>query len=258
MAKFIGTAGYFQDERAIKRRERALLALIAVLAICEFTIGYFVGSRSVFLVAVAVLFLVLMMRLFFRHFDKEIRRARIDETGASGERSIIPYLRKLPDTYTVLSDLEFADSYGNIDHLVVGPTGVFSIDVKNWKGNVAADGRGELLLNGKPTDKPQVRAFTARTMDLKQRLNAVIRLDPYIQCLFVFPHTYIEARWGTTGTVLCVDAENLVDLIIKPNPSRALKAGNVARLVDGAKALKSLVGTTPSPTPPSPTSQPSA
>ena len=43
--------------------------------------------------------------------------------------------------------------------LVVGPTGVFVLDTKAWRGVVTSDGKGELLLNGQPTDKPYIRQF---------------------------------------------------------------------------------------------------
>jgi len=178
-----------------------------------------------------------------RLFDREIRRARAEDDGAAGEREIIPHLKKLPDTFTVVSDLDFADSYGNIDHLIIGPTGIFSIDVKNWKGTVAADGKGELLLNGRPTDKPVVRAFTARTMDLKDRIKALTRLDPFIQCVFVFPHTHIQAKWGTTSYVHCIHAEQLEDYIVQGKGGKPLLAADIPRLVEAVEALKKLGGT---------------
>jgi hypothetical protein len=183
-----------------------------------------------------------------RRFDKEIRLARMDEHGASGEREILPFLQKLPDTYTVVCDLAFADSYGNIDHLVIGPTGLFSIDVKNWRGSVSSDGRGELLHNGRSTGKSNVNAFVRRTMDLKNRITALTHLDPFIQCLFVFPHTFIDAKWGTTGRVLCIHADQLVDIITKPNPNRAaILPADLPRLVAAAKALKDIITSIPTP-----------
>lgn len=172
--------------------------------------------------------------------EKQIRLARTDETGASGEREIIDYLKGLPDTFTIVSDLDFADSYGNIDHLVIGPTGAYAIDVKNWKGTVTSDGKGELLLNGRPTDKPQVRYFTRRTMELKERLNALTRLDPYIRALFVFPRTHIQAKWGTTGAVHCIHADQLVEYIQNGKGTQCLSAEAIPRLVAAAEALQRL------------------
>ena len=42
----------------------------------------------------------------------------------------------------VFHDLAVPDSPGNVDHLVIGPTGVFVIDSKQWTGSVhqGADG----------------------------------------------------------------------------------------------------------------------
>ena len=244
MANFIGTAGFFQEERAIKRRERVLLAAMILFAILEFGVGYFVGHRNLWFVSLAVVIAVPAIWWFWRRFDKEIRSARMEETGAAGEREIIPFLKKLPDTYTVVCDLDFADSYGNIDHLVIGPSGVFSIDVKNWKGSVAPDGQGEILCNDRPTSKRHVHAFVARTMDLKERLLALTHLDPYIQCLFVFPHTHLAPKmWGATGAVLCIHSEQLVEVITKPNPARAIPPADLPRLVAAAKALKDTIVT---------------
>jgi len=249
MAKLIGIAGDFQQENAIKRRLNAILSMMVVVIVIEIIAGCMVGYcfanrhtlMSVIPIPLAFVFAIIAFKNIGRRFDQQIRQARMEEIGAEGERSILPTLKKLPDTYTVVCDLDFADSYGNIDHLIIGPTGIFSIDVKNWKGTVAADGAGELLLNGKPTDKPQVRNFTGRTMELKNRLKALTRLDPFIQCLFVFPHTYLEARWGTTGNVLCVDLDNIIPLITKPNPARTLPSVDLSRLVSAVKALKETV-----------------
>ena len=65
--------------------------------------------------------------------------------GAIGETAVIKELRKLPETYYILNEvmLSFTRSirwkkYGEyvksckIDHVVVGPTGIFLIETKNW------------------------------------------------------------------------------------------------------------------------------
>ena len=36
-----------------------------------------------------------------------------------------------------ISDLDFADSFGNIDHLVIGPPVSSPSDAKNWRGVTA-------------------------------------------------------------------------------------------------------------------------
>lgn len=245
MAEFIGTAGDFMKEKALNRRLNAILAFFMVFAAGVFILGwisgYVWGSRTLFsgvLAIIAIIVAIPAFKAFGTQFDKQLRMSRAEENGADGERNFIKYLTDLPDTYTVVSDLDFADSYGNIDHLIIGPTGVFAIDVKNWKGAVTPDGKGELLLNGKPTDKPQVRYFTRRTMDLKARIKALTTLEPYIQCVFVFMHTHVEAKWGTTGAVHCIRAEQIADYVTKARVKTPIPPVDIPRLISAAKSLK--------------------
>jgi len=60
--------------------------------------------------------------------------------GAEGERWTEKRLRPLErDGWVVAHDLEA--KFGNVDHFVVGPAGVFLLDSKNWSGVVSvADG----------------------------------------------------------------------------------------------------------------------
>jgi hypothetical protein len=70
-------------------------------------------------------------------------QARAWQRGARGERQTAWLLDRLSrDGYQVLHDLAMPGSPANIDHLVVGPSGVFVIDSKQWAGSVqqSADG----------------------------------------------------------------------------------------------------------------------
>jgi hypothetical protein len=65
--------------------------------------------------------------------------------GAIGEEKVINTLRKLPDSYYVLNEIQIKLSRSvlwkkyieyirsaQIDHIVIGPTGIFLIETKNW------------------------------------------------------------------------------------------------------------------------------
>jgi len=57
--------------------------------------------------------------------------------GAAGERRTARLLDRLTgDGYIVFHDLAVPGSPANVDHLVVGPSGVFVIDSKQWSGSV--------------------------------------------------------------------------------------------------------------------------
>ena len=78
-------------------------------------------------------------RLRFRPSEQ----ARTWQRGAQGERRTARLLRRLARVgFVVFHDLAVPGFQANVDHLVIGPTGVFVIDSKQWTGNVhqGADG----------------------------------------------------------------------------------------------------------------------
>ncbi len=79
------------------------------------------------------------------HIDRIIVKNRDSIYGAVGELKVIKELKKLPDSFYVINNYKknFPDPIYNrkeddriysvqIDHLVVGPTGMFIIETKNW------------------------------------------------------------------------------------------------------------------------------
>jgi nuclease-like protein len=72
-------------------------------------------------------------RLRFRPSEQ----ARSWRRGAHGERRTARLLDWLTrDGHMVFHDLAVPGSDANVDHLVIGPTGVFVIDSKQWTGQV--------------------------------------------------------------------------------------------------------------------------
>jgi hypothetical protein len=77
-----------------------------------------------------------------------------EAAGADGELRVMEALRELPDTYYVLNDVHLKapgfmrDVDGipilsaQIDHVVIGPTGVFVLETKNWSAAFINSGRG--------------------------------------------------------------------------------------------------------------------
>jgi len=70
--------------------------------------------------------------------ERLARSADLWEQGAAGERATADVLSGLPSTeWTVFHDLPWPGRrYANVDHVVVGPPGVFVIDSKNWSGAI--------------------------------------------------------------------------------------------------------------------------
>jgi hypothetical protein len=112
--------------------------LIAVAGLAANMLTAQAGLPHAGLVVLAVAALV-GWRLRFRPSEQ----ARTWQRGAAGERRTARLLDRLArDGYVVFHDLAIPGSPANVDHLVIGPTGVFVIDSKQWIGSVrhGADG----------------------------------------------------------------------------------------------------------------------
>lgn len=72
--------------------------------------------------------------------------------GAEGERLTGQALEKLSASYCVLHDLPMPRSKANIDHVVIGPNGVFTVETKNYKNGVTIKG-GRAYGSGRSLDR---------------------------------------------------------------------------------------------------------
>lgn len=89
------------------------------------------------------------------------RRAELFERGAAGEAATAEVLAGLPSEWTALHDVRWPGRrLANVDHVVIGPGGVFVIDSKNWSGRVSTEG-GHLRQNGRSREKAVASAADA-------------------------------------------------------------------------------------------------
>jgi hypothetical protein len=224
MAKAIGKpAGYVTDQ-AIKALRKQFVSFFLTSYFFALGMGFLLGLNkqpySFIGVAVVVAGLPFIWRQVSQFSDK-LERDRINfRKGATGELQIASILERFPDDYRVIHDLK--TDYGNIDHVIVGPSGVYVIDTKNWRGVVAADGNGELLLNGHPIKKPEVRNLSRTIMNIKEKVKTLSGAVPYVQGVLAFPSARVDAKWGTTGRIHCLRDEQLYDYIIESKKTKKL------------------------------------
>jgi hypothetical protein len=89
-------------------------------------------------------------RLRFRPSEQ----ARTWQRGAHGERRTARLLDRFTrDGYVVFHDLAVPGSDANVDHLVIGPTGLFVIDSKQWTGSIHQGADGLVWHNHYPLDR---------------------------------------------------------------------------------------------------------
>ncbi len=104
--------------------------LLIVSALIFFLLGLVSSSIFTYLVA----FLLFIASLFL--FENYVTWG----SGAEGEEKVAKYLGSLDDSYYVIHDVVLPGEVGNIDHIVLGPSGIFVIETKNHRGFITCSG----------------------------------------------------------------------------------------------------------------------
>ena len=97
-----------------------------------------------------------------------LRKYRIYGGGWEGEKRVIKLLgSKLSDDYILLNDLYLRGGGGDIDHVVLGPNGIFVLETKNWSGNISCNGdfwqrSGKQNFNGSPSQQVKRNVATIK------------------------------------------------------------------------------------------------
>jgi len=79
--------------------------------------------------------------------------------GAEGEEAVGEILENLSaDGWHVLHDITFG--HGNIDHVVIGPGGVFAVETKSYGGRISLDGLDPKILGQAYAEKKTLETVT--------------------------------------------------------------------------------------------------
>ncbi|GAA6755032.1 nuclease [Thermus sp. 2.9] len=117
--------------------------------------------------------------------DKEVERVVVASArGYLGEARVAQFLAQLPSTWRVFHDVDLGGE--NADHVVVGPPGVFNVEVKNYTGKIRATPRG-LWIRGERRDD-LVRQAWRQAHKLRELLG--VEVEP----LLVFVSGELEGR----------------------------------------------------------------
>jgi hypothetical protein len=109
----------------------------------------------------------------------------------------------------VLHDLAVAGSAANIDHLVLGPGGVFVVNSKHYRGRLQFDGSGRLW-HGRYPLAPALRAVSFEADQAAQVL-----IDPDVVVVPVMAVHGAQVPWGKVvmGGVPVVSARRLPSML---------------------------------------------
>jgi len=111
--------------------------------------------------------------------------------GAGAEGVVGNQLSALGTEYKIISD--FQTGRGNIDFIVVGPKGIFTIEVKADKGVISYQNE-TLLVNGKTTIKNYVRQTMAESLFLSDLLYKKFGRKYFVTGILEFPYGKIDTN----------------------------------------------------------------
>lgn len=145
--------------------------------------------------------------------DRLARSAAMFERGAEGEERVASRLADLPPGWAVFHDVRWPGRVrANVDHVVVGPPGIFVVDAKNWSGSVSVVD-GVLRQNGRSREQAVAQAAEA-ALAVAALVPAVdVRLVVPVLC-FVGEHT-LAGR--SRDVLLCADSD-LVRMLTTRTP----------------------------------------
>lgn len=123
--------------------------------------------------------------------------------GAQGEERVARALHLLPAGFTVFHGLLLRGEASDMDHVVVGPSGVFVVETKNWSGSITVSGE-DVLYAGKRPDRSPLEQVKKAVGVLQNRLTARCGRTVSVCPVLCFAGGRLEhGVQGVAGVVLC-------------------------------------------------------
>jgi len=243
MPKTFGVPGNYVFAESRRKNLRFFLILICAVAFVSYFAGLSTGLSLAHLPILSFLCLILvalLMALAKRRISlilDDLQTAGIAfRKGVEGEALTADALSDLPDTFSVFHDLTHPSIGGNIDHIVVGPTGVFALETKNWKGHVNFSDQGEITVDGTYDHTKDGKAILGRALTLKKKIEALSNISTFVQAVMVFPLASLKDESGPRCNLHIQTLQTLEGYLKRPS-SRILTSQQVATITGDLQAL---------------------
>lgn len=168
----------------------------------------------------AVGFLIPLVLYYGYRFSRGIVTLRCHRIGFEGERLTAQYLQPLLCRgYLVFHDIPMG-AY-NVDHVVVGPTGVYAIETKTRRkrrsagtkrARVTYDGRA-LRYPEQPPETHGIEAAVSRARGLRDWLSSAIGEPVWVQPVLALPGWYVE--WKGRGELPVMNPKSIPNFITR-------------------------------------------
>jgi hypothetical protein len=179
-----------------------LIGIFVIFRLLTVPVGYLEEALTVFaLVPIAGFFFYL-------------RKYHIYRGGWEGEKRVTKLLRSsLSDDYYLINNLRLP-GYGDVDHVVLGPNGVFVLETKNWSGKISCNGdfwqrKGNRHVPGSPSEQAKRNAAKVRyAIDASGNLPFSVWLDAIV--VFTNNHAELHLRNPTVSILKLQQIANYI------------------------------------------------
>jgi hypothetical protein len=239
MAVMHEKAGQWAKQKSNKYFKLNIGVALGTMLVLGFIPGFLYGNFSLTVASWAcvgsLLILLVIVRILFKRAEKWQKERIFYMRGAQAEAFVAWYLVDLPDSWHVFNNLRCADG-GDIDHIVVGPGGLFVLSTKSYKGHVTRTPNGTIKLNGQPlTDLDEAMRLA---MWVRKRLTASLGdRTPWLQPVLALPHAKVDVP-PTEGSVWILGEEQLMETIDAEKPKTKLASGRIAEIVAELERVK--------------------
>lgn len=171
------------------------------------------------LIILLIIILVVSLFIYLARYNSAKQK------GKRGEMRVSAILSKLSDEYTILNDLVFRTEKGTtqIDHIVVSKYGIFTIETKNYRGEIYGDDNRkewtQLIVTKVTYAKKWWKTYTYVTKNhfynpVKQSVGHALRIK---ELLSVFPHVKIVPIVVFTGDAILKYVESNNHVVYEKN-----------------------------------------
>jgi len=224
--------------RLLKQIFAALFLLLVFSWIC-FVIANFVlriESRTTILVIdVALLSIAYAL---IKYLNSKNKKFGMFKRGEDSEYLVRRILATLPTGYLCRYDLEDS-KIGNIDNVVVGPNGIFVVEVKSERGTIDFK-NGKLIRVEYPLHSDFIFQVKNQVKWLQSELNAKIGKTIPIQPIIVFTHARMKfGKRPVDGTGVIVIGSRWLDEVIKEQKDIEISEPTIQKIVNHLQGLAS-------------------
>jgi hypothetical protein len=230
MAKMHNLAGQYCKSRAFREVDRYQAIALTMTLLTGVVMGFYVWPFLLHVPGVVAVFVRHGLATFFgvigtsgivliwlMHRMKgpieSIWKERVKWLrGGQGEAYVALLLRDdLPDGWHIFNNIMIRDKY-DIDHVVVGPRGLFAISTKAGRGFYSESEEGAIFFNGNPTEFLDEAVGLA--VKLHDRLEAMTgKSIPFVQPILAAPLAYIGFP-TRSRTAWVVHEDNMVEMLL--------------------------------------------